>query len=285
MKVVRSAFSLLLLVIVLFSIGSNFSSCKKTVYVHDTVTNTIQKTDTVKIVDSSICNCSLTDSLVAWYNFNNGSLKDSSGKGNHISFSNATQTADRFGRPNNAYLFNGTTSYMQVPNSATLNPRGLITIMAIVKMNGFYPGACHGNQILQKGTVDQTQGVYSLRVSDIVNDCAVTADTSKESALGFYGDYGAASGAVNNAEYTHSGKWMTFVYTYDGVQSRFYVNGVLKGLSNTTAVFNPNNSDLFIGRAESGIYPYWWNGVIDEIRIYNRALCEKAVQQLSNLPN
>jgi len=285
MKVVRRALSILVLTVVLFSIGSNFSSCKKTVYVHDTVTTTIQKTDTVKIVDSSICNCSLTDSLVAWYNFNGGSLKDSSGKGNHISFNNATKTVDRFGRANNAYLFDGSSSYMQVPNSPSLNPKGLITIMAIVKLNGFYGGACHGNQVLQKGTVDQTQGVYSLRVSDIVNDCAVKADTSKETALGFYGDYGFASGATNSADYTHTGKWMTLVYTYDGVQSRFYVNGVLKGLSNTTAVFNANNNDLFIGRAESGIYPYWWNGVIDEIRIYNRALCEKAVQQLSNLSN
>lgn len=285
MKVIRSGLGVFVLAIVLLSIGTNFSACKKTVYVHDTVTNTIHKTDTVKIVDSSICNCSLTDSLVAWYNFNNGTLKDSSGKGNHITFSNATKTTDRFGRANNAYLFDGTSSYMQVPNSATLNPKGLITIMAIVKMNGFYGGACHGNQILQKGTVDQMPGVYSLRVSDVINDCAVKADTTKETALGFYGDYGAASGANNAADYTHTGKWMTFVYTYDGVQSRFYVDGVLKGLSNTTAVFTPNTNDLFIGRAESNIYPYFWNGAIDEIRIYNRALCEKAVQQLSKLTN
>ena len=114
--------------------------------------------DTIRIVDSSNCSCyDLTDGLVAYYNFNNGSLKDSSGKGNHISFSNAVKTTDRFGTANNAYLFNGTGSYMQVPNSASLNREGVITLMAILKMNGFYNGACHGNQIFQKGTKVRTR--------------------------------------------------------------------------------------------------------------------------------
>ncbi|HEV8508760.1 MAG TPA: hypothetical protein VGQ53_25370, partial [Chitinophagaceae bacterium] len=68
--------------------------------------------------------------LVAYYNFNGGSLNDGSGQGNNITFNSATQTSDRFGNPNNAYLFNGTSSYMQVPNSASLNPNN-ITMMAI----------------------------------------------------------------------------------------------------------------------------------------------------------
>ena len=281
MKVLRSALGLAFLIVILFSVEANFTSCKK-----DVIRDTIIIKDTIRIVDSSSCNCyDLTDGLVAYYNFNKGTLNDSSGKGNHITFSSAVKTADRFGKAENAYLFNGSSSYMKVPNSVSLNPTGAITMMAIVKMNGFYSGTCHGNQIFQKGTKDQYQGVYSLRVSDITSDCNAAVDTSKERAWGFYGDYGASVGAFDLNKYVRTNAWMTLVLTYDGTTTRFYVDGALKGTATGTAVFTANTFDLFIGRAESPDYPYWWNGVIDEIRIYNKALCEGAVKQLSTVKN
>ena len=172
---------------------------------------------------------------------------------------------------------------MRVANSSSLNPQGAITLMGIVKMNGFYSGTCHANQIFQKGTVDQNQGVYSLRVSYFSSDCYATIDTSKEIALGFYGDYGYAASADDESDFIRTNQWFTFVYTFDGQVSKFYIDGQLKSTVNGGAVFTPNSNDLFIGRAESSVFPYWWNGSIDEIRIYNKALCEGAVKQLSNL--
>ena len=276
MKVVRSVAGLLSLFVILFSLQVNVSSCKKEV-----ITDTVYVRDTVHIIDSASCNCyDLSDGLVAYYNFNNGSLKDSSGNNNHISFSNAVKTTDRYGRPNNAYLFNGSSSYMQVPHSSSLNPSTAITMMAIVKMNGFYAGTCHANQIFQKGTRDQNQGVYSLRVGDSKSDCFSPVDTTAERASAFYGDYGSTVGASDMTQYVHTGKWMTLVFTYDGKESKFYVDGQLKNTTSGVAVFTPNTFDLFIGRAENPEYPYWWNGVIDEVRIYKKALCEAAVKQL-----
>ena len=101
---------------------THLSSCEKivhktdTLYLKDTLTintrDTINTTDTLTIVDSINCSCyDLTDGLIAYYNFNNGNLDDSSGHGNNIIFNNATKTTDRFGRANNAYLFNGTSTY------------------------------------------------------------------------------------------------------------------------------------------------------------------------------
>ncbi len=194
--------------------------------------------------------------LIAYYNFNGGSLKDSCGRGNHITFNNAVKTTDRFGRTENAYLFNGASSYMRMPNSTSLNPGVAITLMAIVKMNGFYSGVCHGNQIFQKGTKDQNQGVYSLRVADVSSDCSASVDTSKERAWGFYGDDGASIGVFDVTKYVRTNTWMTLVVTYDGKDAKFYVDGVLKGASTGTAVFTANPFDLFIGRAESPEYPY-----------------------------
>ena len=287
MKVLRSAAGLSFLIIALFSLEANFTSCKKEI-VRDTVIlkDTITVKDTIRIIDSSNCACyDLTDGLVAYYNFNNGTLNDSSGYGNHITYSNAVSTTDRLGRANNAYLFNGTSTFMRVPNSASLNPANAITLMAIVKVNGFYKGICHGNQIFQKGTKDQSQGVFSLRVTDLKSDCYAAADTTNETSLGFYGDYGSTSGANDTTQHVVTNKWMTIVVTFDGQESRIYIDGQLKNAVKHTAVFTPNVNDLFIGRAESDQYPYWWNGVIDEIRVYKKALCEGAVKQLSGLKN
>ncbi len=63
---------------------------------------------------------------------------------------------------------------------------------------------------------------------------------------------------------------------------KFYINGELKSTVNGSAAFTPNSNDLFIRQAESTQFPYWWNGTIDEVRIYNKALCEGAVKQLSS---
>ena len=294
MRILKSAFGALLFFTVIFSMQTHLSSCQKevikndTLYLKDTITihirDTVNTRDTLTVIDSINCSCyNLNDGLVAYYNFNNGNLDDSSGNGNKIIFNNAVKTKDRFGRANNAYLFNGTNSYMQVKNSSSLNPKGAITLMGIVKMNGFYNGICHANQIFQKGTVDQNQGVYSLRVSYLSSDCYASLDTSREIAFGFYGDYNHAASAGDSTDFIKTNSWLTFVYTFDGQTSNFYVNGRLVNTVSGSAIFNPNSNDLFIGRAESNQYPYWWNGTIDEVRIYNKALCEGAVKQLSSL--
>ncbi len=57
-------------------------------------------------------------------------------------------------------------------------------------MNNSCTGTCQANQTLQKGTVGQGRGVYSLRVAYNASDCYATVDTSMETAFGFYRDYG-----------------------------------------------------------------------------------------------
>jgi hypothetical protein len=273
----------------IFSTGSSLVSCsKKKEILRDTVylKDTIIKKDTIKIVDSINCNCyDLKDGLVAYYNFNGGNLNDSSGYGNHIILNNAVKCPDRYGRPNNAYQFNGSNQFMKVANSASLNVNGAITMMATVKMNGFYSGVCKANQIFQKGIIDQENGVYGLRIADISTSCYVALDTAKESAYGFYGDYNSSIQVRDTSKYVNSNTWINLIYTYDGHEARLYVNGALKNVVKATASFNANTYGLFIGRAESDIYPYWWNGVIDEIRIYKKALCEGAVHQLASQSN
>ena len=213
------------LVIALFSTGTQISSCVKEVPIHDTIT--IIKVDTLTIIDSSNC-YDLKDGLVAWYNFNKGSLKDSSGNNNHIIFNNATQTTDRKGRANNAYLFNGNGSYMKVANSPTINTVNKISLFALVKINGFYQGKCHGNRIIMKGNADYLTGTYLLTYDDAFytngqNCNNISVDTLHQT---FYG-IATTTPESGNFQYVQKEQWYSLVYTNDGITAKLYINGVL----------------------------------------------------------
>jgi Concanavalin A-like lectin/glucanases superfamily len=263
--------------------GSSLSSCKKEIE-RDTIIirDTIIKKDTIRITDS-VC-YDLKDSLVAWYKFTGGSLKDSSGKNNDIVFNNATATADRFGKANNAYLFNGTSSYMSVSNSSSLNPQSTISIMAIVQVKGFYAGTCHANNILSKGWNDFVNGFYSLRFSDFL-DCNGAIDPAKQIFFSEYGNNGSGrTGASSTGIYVQKEKWVNLIFTYGKGESNFYIDGVLvDNRKGQNPSFTPNGLDLTIGKHGDPQYPYWFNGVMDEIRIYNKVLCDGEVRALNKL--
>jgi Concanavalin A-like lectin/glucanases superfamily len=279
MKLLLAA-PVLIFLAVLFS-GTTLNSCNKTTTVHDTVTTI--KVDTLVNLDTVYC---LKCGLVAYYNFNNGTLNDSSGNGNNITFNNATPTSDRFGNSNNAYLFNGTSNYMSVPNSPSLNPNS-ITLFVIFKPNGYFSGPCHGNQLIQKGTVDNEDGWYGMRFNDTLNNCSSPVDTAHEILFGAYGDeviWDAYAGTYLPTS-LRTGTWYVAALTYDGTTSKIYINGVLKNTTVKSDSFTPNTDDLFIGYDPDRGGEYWFNGVIDEIRIYNQALCPGAIAQLSKQAN
>jgi hypothetical protein len=290
MKFVKCVLTLLPIIVTLLFAQTNFSSCQKeTEIIRDTIIkkDTLIIKDTVRITDTLSCpSCyDLTDSLVAYYNFNGGNLNDSSGNNNHIIFNNASKTTDRFGRANNAYKFDGATTFMRVLNSPSLNPKK-ISLVAMVKFNGFYRGLCHANQIVKKGFQDQNDGIYGLRAGVLGVSCTATIDTTKEQIHGYYGNTQFSSiGAVDTIDYVKPNVWMTVVFTYDGTQAKLYVDGKLKQITNGTVPFTPNTFDMLIGRAENPQNPYWFNGVIDEIRIYKKALCEGEVQELNKIKN
>jgi hypothetical protein len=273
----------------LFS-GASLSSCQKQIQ-HDTTTvrvtinDTIIKKDTVTLVDTLV---NLTDGLVAYYNFIGGNLNDSSGNNNNIIFNNATPTSDRFGNANNAFLFGGDSSYMQVKNSASLNPNN-ISLFAIVKVDGFYKGECYGNEILCKGAPDAIDGLYYLRFSPTptgINCDPTNTDTTKESFYGSFGDNNpqgstTQTGAGNFGLFIHPHEWYTLVFTYDGTNAKYFVNGALVStVANSAVTFNANTHDLFIGKNEASLFPYYFTGVIDEVRIYNKAINNQQVEAL-----
>jgi gliding motility-associated-like protein len=226
----------------------------------------------------------LNAGLVAYYPFN-GNANDASGNGNNPIFNNATLTNDRFGNPNGAYYFNGVDNYIEIPNSPSLNPTQ-ISLVAIVKPEGFYYGPCHGNAILNKGDDNNIQSSYLLRFDDNFYTNGQNCTNANIDSLhqNFYGDYGANAVSIPPyIPYVVKDAWYCVAYTYDGTTVKFYVDGALVTSFASNVAYTSNTSDLFFGKLNLATFPYWFNGVIDEIRIYNRALNVQEVNTLCPL--
>lgn len=77
---------------------------------------------------------------------------------------------------------------------------------------------------------------------------------------------------LNNNNWNH----IAVVNDYDNSKLKIYVNGDLKYTrSSTQQAYSSNTSPLQIG---GGTYPNYWNGEIDEVAIFNRALTDSQVK-------
>ena len=214
----------------------------------------------------------MNQGLMAYYPFT-GNANDASGNNNNPTFNNATLAADRFGNANSAYQFNGIDNYMRIPNSPSINPTTQISICAWVKVAGFYQGVCHGNSILAKGIDSNPGGMYILRFDDnsYTNGQNCSNPVPDIIHQNFYGINTTTLGAPYTP-YIQTGQWYSVVYTYDNFTAKMYVNCELKASRSVPGLTFTNASDLFIGKLDMPVFPYWFNGVMDEVRIYNRPL-------------
>jgi hypothetical protein len=220
----------------------------------------------------------LNNGLKAYYPFT-GNANDASGNNNNPSFNNATLTKDRFGKANSAYHFNGINTYIQIPNSPSLNFTNQITLAVWVKPTGFYYDICHVNTILSKGSANYYPGNYALRFDDALftDGKGCSGDLLKDSLhLNFRG-----TGTTQKiyTPYIKKNQWYSVVYTNDGTTARLYVDCELKYAVNFKETFT-NNDDLFFGKTNDSFFPFWTNADIDDIRIYDRAVNEKEIVAL-----
>jgi hypothetical protein len=74
--------------------------------------------------------------------------------------------------------------------------------------------------------------------------------------------------------------WSHVAGTYDGTTMSFYVNGVLVSSQPQTGAITPSTDALSLGGNPGGAN---WNGLLDEVRIYNRALSATEIQADMNI--
>jgi hypothetical protein len=204
--------------------------------------------------------------LVASYAFDEGSgatTKDGSGNNNTGTITNATwTTAGKFG---DALSFNGTNSWVTVNDSASLHLAKGMTLEAWVKPSGL--GSWRS--VLLK---ERPSGLsYSLYATD--------PDHSPSAPSTFINTGGSDQSAWGTAALSTTA-WTFISATYDGSNLRMYVGGALVRTTAVTGNILETSNALRIGG--DSVWGEYFNGLIDNVRIYNRALSQSEIQNDMN---
>jgi len=204
-----------------------------------------------------------TNGLVAYYPFS-GNANDQSNNSNDGTVYGATLSTDRFGDSNSAYAFNGSSNYIEVANSSSLqSPSNALTLSSWVQINS----TTNLNWILDKRINTPSAPYSSYGLFTVAANTSITSGVS----AGSMKSAGSQSIQLNT--------WMHIAMTYDGSKIIFYVNGVAKDSANVSGNIQYSSMPLFIGKSPTN--SAWMNGKIDDIRIYNVALNPSEIHSLS----
>lgn len=209
--------------------------------------------------DNFMVTAPVPPALVAYYPFT-GNADDSSGRGSDGVVAGAALTTDRFGNPNSAYSFDGINDYISagtvdfsVPVSVSLwfksSVVNAVYHSVLAWNNEAYPQ--QGIQLFADGA-----GKFNVRIgfgSDRKTLSIVDGDNA----------------------------WHHLAATRDATNSlKVYVDGVLEVSSSNTSALGSNHT-LYFGR--TFMSNEFFNGAIDDIRIYNYAISAAQADSLHNL--
>lgn len=207
--------------------------------------------------------------LVGYWKFDEGSgdtAADSSGNGNTGTLINGPVWVD--GKQEKALSFDGVDDHVQVPQSSSLDVTDQITVETWV-----YPRAY----------VDNTG-----MVSHIISRCDYSGGHIY--VLSTYPDSNKISFSINPHPDEHPSvadlplnAWTHLAMTYDGFYVRLYINGEFdSSYAQSGPIYTTSNWLAFGCKPTgpwggAGTYAYF-NGVVDDVRIYNRALSQQEIQ-------
>jgi hypothetical protein len=211
----------------------------------------------------------LNTGLVAYYPFN-GNANDESGNGNDGMVNGATLTADRFGNSNRAYSFDGN-DYIDCGNSNVLDVN-YHTITSWI-----FIGGETGKHLMIIGKVNPfVHETINIGISPDNNLFTSFATTGEK-------NHHIADESLLMNKY----QWYFVAMTYDGARIKFFINGSLNSEFQRSGTLRINTNKLAIGRhggdADQKGHDFFFSGIIDDIRIYNRALSASEIQTLYNL--
>jgi len=210
----------------------------------------------------------LNEGLLASYPFN-GNANDESGNGNDGTVNGATLTEDRFGIANSAYIFDGVANKIVVKDTPLLNFGGTelsIAVWVKTTQTGIW------KRIVTKRAATNAGNWYSLAVFDGKARFEVSATVEFDSI-----------------SHVNDGNWHSIVVTRNPSNNdlfSMYIDGILE----STMVGEKRNlntdvdTPLEIGTWTTEKYNSTvYNGLIDDVRIYNRALSESEIGELYQL--
>jgi hypothetical protein len=212
------------------------------------------------------------DGLVAYYPFN-GNANDASDCGNDGTVSGATLAADKDGNPDSAYSFDGADDHILADDDQTLNLSDALTLSAWINPE---------NPDLDFNHFVEKSNQYSLSLFGselLVSLVDVVPDIDDHWRTGIV------------LSETTGNRWYHIAATYDNALTQdqiiVYVDGVRRAsLTVASGLVVAHTTNKFaIGcqgwRPDLSLF----NGSIDEVRIYNRALSSTEICELAGLTN
>lgn len=227
------------------------------------------------IATSLILAWGFSDGPIVHLKFDEGSgnvAHDCSGNGNHGIIHGATFTDGIEGK---ALSFDGNDDYVEIPNSESLNSIvSQITIIAWVKT--YHP---HRGTIVANWYYDKS---VSPRVNERSYVCTVLEDGRPD--FGLSGDGESGTFLVSSTKAISKGEWTHLAFVSNSTSMSIYINGVLVASGEAPSSIYRSGRSIFIGvwnaREKIGEeFTEFFEGEMDEIKIYNRALSGQEVLQ------
>lgn len=226
---------------------------------------------------STMAVADLNDGLMAYFAFDEGSgttVADLSGNANHGSIIGATWGPGVFGQ---ALGFDGSSQFVEIPSAPSIADMG--DAMSINTWIQIRPGTNYGG--------------YSWR--HILSKGATPGNLWSDYAIGLIGPDSPPAGRLQwqyasdanqhegNAlgDPIEEGAWHMTTATFDQGVIQLYVDAQLLGtLQGSFSTIRSSSESLFIGGRYSDPVEGVFDGLIDEVRIYNRALSTTEIQAL-----
>ena len=217
-------------------------------------------TTTSAPVGVTVSNAGQLLGLVAAYGFDEASgtaVTDLSGQGNNGTITGATRTPS--GKYGSALSFNGTSNLVTVPDAASLDLTTGMTVEAWVQPTAL------GNT-WRTVAFKETGNYYSYALY-------ASSGTGVPSGNGLVGTTDADVRAASSIPVSG---WTHLATTYDGNMLRIFVNGVQSAQLLQIGSLTASTGALRFGG--NNIWSEWFQGQIDEVRVYNRALTAGQIQ-------
>jgi hypothetical protein len=212
-----------------------------------------------------------TNGLVGWWP-GDGSARDIIGTNNGVLMGGATANTPGF--VGQAFHFDGTNGFVQVPNAPELNPAQL-TVECWVRFDSLdAPGntANIGTQymVFKKNTRNNTFEGYNMGKHRYAYDLFVWEVSSA----------GGTFIQLNSITAISTNVWYQVVATRGSNFAELYINGLRENSTNVTFPQDYDIRPLFFGSSGESSFDRKLAGSIDEVSLYNRVLTSNEIAAL-----
>ena len=173
----------------------------------------------------------------------------------------------------NALDFDGTDDYVDIPPIG--DGYSAITVSAWMKARTFASPENYNPIVAREEAGDDINDVFALMARD--------EGVGNEASFRIYVGAGNTKVTARSNIILSTDTWYHLVGTYDGADVRVYLDGIEKGNAAQSGTLSTEATRIALGKFSNNFYVNF-DGLIDEVRIYDRALSPAEISALAASP-